>query len=356
MKETMLIINTEDANYFIDQLKYLFEKDYNITVYEVRSLKDTIKYLFNKSFNGHTDCLIVTSSSGTHRILPFLILTGISNIIYFPYDIVNFYSPYKKGLIWKVKFKLDKFIERLVFIFTAKIIHKGSENELEQLSFYKSIKNKPHFYFQQFLKSENIFPGYGNEKLSHRNNELHMVYVGGIYDKEDTFVESIWDTIKSITNKGIHYHVYSRVNDGFDIKLKMYQRKNPLFHFEGFVDHDKLMQELPKYDFGSFLGLINNNEKETDKMLLTGFGNKIYDYASARLPVVVPIQATNISNFVLMNGIGSAISNYDELRETLYNMREKETYYNENIKSLTNKILDKKELIEFIKKEVRTWW
>jgi hypothetical protein len=356
MKERMLIVNTEDADYFIDQLKYLFQKDYDITIYEIRSIKDTIKYLIKKCFDGHLDVILVTSSSGTHRILPFLIMTGVSNRIYFPYDIVNFYSPYKKGFIWNIKFKLDKFMERLVFLFTAKILHKGSENELEQLSFYKSIKNKPHFYFQQFVKEKNIFPGYGNEKLSHRNNEIHMVYVGGIYDHNDTFVESVWATIYNITNQGIHYHIYSRVDEDFAERLYKEQRRNPFFHYEGFVDHDTLLQQLPQYDFGSFLGLINNNKKEMDKMLLTGFGNKLYDYIAARLPVVVSVHGKTICDFVLINGIGNAISNYSDLRETLYTMREKETYYNENIKKLSDKILDKNELMKFIKKEIYTWW
>lgn len=353
MKETMLIVNTEDADYFINQLKYLFEDDYDIIVYEVRSFTDSLKYTLMNIFGCSKDVIIVTSSSGTHRLLPFLVFTGIDNRIYFPYDIVNFYSPYKKSLIWNIKFKLDKFIERLVFIFSSKIMHKGSENELEKLSFYHTIKNKPHFYFQQFIKKENIYSNNNIKKLSSIDNQLHLVYVGGIYDQDNDFAESVWNIIKNITNKGIHYHIYSRVDDGFAIRLKMEQMKNPLFHYEGFLEHDILIKELSKYDFGSFLILKDN---QIDKMITTGFGNKIYDYISAKLPIIVPKYAETISDFVLKHNIGYAIEDNTKLKETLYMMKQKENEYINNINLLTEKILDKKELKEFVNKEIQTWW
>jgi len=273
-------------------------------------------------------------------------------IILFRYDIENL-RPYFRGFEKKVGHFITRQIEKYCFVRADKIIHKGLENELEFLRFYKKIKDKPHYLFREFIDPK-LIKDYdpSRKKLSEEDGEIHLVRIGNTLLEDLQGIESIWKLYPKITKQGIHIHFYSKVPKGIVKRLKEFDKKDPYFHYEGFMEHSRLIDEMSKYDYGFHIhGIGNPSKKRLDIWFKTGFGNKNYDYALAYLPVICSKNLEATRGMIEKNKIGFPID-YNEIENLKIEiLKNKKRYppFIKNIKKFIKRSTDAKPLINFIK-------
>lgn len=126
------------------------------------------------------------------------------------------------------------------------------------------------------------------EKLSSKDGEIHCVYEGSITRGDvlsHRYFEEMWE---KILNCGIHIHYYSTSDCGYYQKIA----GNPYLHYEGNLGTKKLISEMTKYDCG--LAMFNVNTLNRIYLSATT-SNKIYEYISAGLPVLVADVPTHVA-------------------------------------------------------------
>jgi len=294
------------------------------------------------------DKAILISGPEWYPYIVSRILSKKTEIIFFPYDIYHF-RPKNRELIQRIFTNIVRLpCEKLCFLKADKIIHKGLENELEFLTFYEKIKEKPHYLFKEFLDKDLCYDYDSRIKLSKKDGEIHLVYVGGLYLKNLVEAESFWKLYPKITRQKLHLHIYSRQSPKIIKKFRMIEKKDPYFHYEGFREPKELIKEIRRYDYGIefFGGTINENYL----ILKVGFSNKLFDYIAASLPIVVSKNLEVISEFVLKNDFG-IIVNYNSIGN-LFNKLKNVNYYEKinKIKKNRNKFTSSK-LVSFLDKK-----
>ncbi len=148
-------------------------------------------------------------------------------------------------------------------------------------------------------------------KLFEKDKELHLAYVGGIQLSDSIGCESFWKFYTKITRQKLHLHIYSKQPKNIVKKLKAIEKEDKYFHYEGFIEHDKLIRELTGYDFGIHL-FGDDKGTETPIIMKVAFSNKNYDYLSANIPTIVSSNLLAASNFIRENGIGIVVE-YSEI-------------------------------------------
>lgn len=271
-------------------------------------------------------------------------------IIVFRVDIENF-RPY--GDFHGLKNKLEHFVartlEKFCLLRADKIIHKGLENELEFLPFYNKIKNKPHHLFREFLHpyvQRNHNP---NVKLSKGDNQFHLVSVGSLPLKGFVHSDSIWEFYPRITNQKMHLHIYAKADKATEEEFKKIQSKNEFFHYEEYISHEQLIKELSKYDYGVYLTPWNR-AKINNYFLITMFGNRIFDYLSAYVPVIGTKDCIAVSEMIDKYGIGINVSHneIDSLKSILVKKKKGYSQMIKNIAKAIPQFLDCADFIKFI--------
>ena len=234
-------------------------------------------------------------------------------IILFRYDIEHFYLlPSRKGFNEKLRHFISLMLEKFCLLRADKIVHKGLENELEFLHFYGKIKDKPHYLFREFLDKRLIQKSRQNAKLSRKDGQLHLVYIGGLYLNDFPTIESFWTFYPKITCQKIHLHIYSKQPEGIVKKLREMEKRDRYFHYEGFMEHKDLLREISKYDYG--IQFFGREDKEPGIVNKVAFSNKLFDYISARLPVIVTSNQVAIADFVEQHNIGFSIQ-YSKIKD-----------------------------------------
>ncbi len=272
-------------------------------------------------------------------------------IVVFRYDI-EYFRPFYKGIYSKISFLLNRWLEKFCFIKSDKIIHKGLENELEYLPFYDKIKGKPHYLFREFLDGTEIQKYNPDIRLSKKDKEMHLVYVGGIHLKSQPIGDSIWEFYPKITGQKIHLHMYisTKFNDASIKKLNEISKKNRYFHFERPLPHASLIRAISKYDFGICLDSWNKSNTKNEYFQFTSFGNKYFDYISAKLPIIILNEQTPVVEFVDKYGIGWHISR-SQLKHLKKLIRVFKSDYKNKIRNIENaipKLLDCGKLLDFV--------
>ena len=225
--------------------------------------------------------------------------------IRFVYDF-NAFLPVPGNPLLKLYHHLNNYLEKLSLVCSAKIIHKGLDDELELLSYYHKIKNKPDYLFREFLNKEFINESESMKdsivKLSDTDGEIHIVYGGVIYQTDDFYHERNVNLFSRIVSQKMHIHVYAKPCADF-AKLK----DNPYFHYEGSVPYTQLIKEYAKYDFGLYL-YGRTDEKYgsygTNIWERTGFSNKIFDYIIAGIPILYSDNYKAVCEFLDPLGLG----------------------------------------------------
>jgi hypothetical protein len=154
-------------DYMGDRFEENLSEYYWVETKLVRSSLDGIKLLWRTMLYKWDKFIIINTSLNHLFLIPAMIqkLKGCE-IIHFPYDITNFYEP----LTWKKK--IDMVLEKPLMMLADKIIHKGLKNELQELSFYNKIRDKPSYLFREFLSRK-----YLEDQESERNRQDNTDFI-----------------------------------------------------------------------------------------------------------------------------------------------------------------------------------
>ena len=271
-------------------------------------------------------------------------------IILFRYDIEHF-RPYFKNIKMDIAHFVAKKLEKFCLLNSDKIIHKGAENELKFLLFYNKIENKPHYLFREFLNPD-LIQGYNpNNKLSKKDGAIHLVSVGAIPIEKRPYAYSIWELYPKITAQKIHFHVYMYVDKKTENKLRKIESENPFFHYEGYLSHKKLIKELTRYDYGTYLTGWNRAKIKNSYFTIVAIGSRIFDYISAHLPIICSGDDVETVKLLDKYGIGFYISpeKYGMLKSLV--IKNKTNYYKmiKNTDNAISELIEYKNFIEFIK-------
>lgn len=338
MKIIFVISVREDGA--IRSIKKILEKKYEVVVFRPKNRVAGLIRLFKDLIcKKRYDILIGISSSDNAYIFLYYVFSPIKKKIYFPYDMTNFYPKYNVDIKGKIIQKIQRKLEEILFRISNKIIHKGMKEELKYLKFYNKIKNKPEYLFREFVEPNSILiqKCKNSKKLSKKDNQIHLVYVGGLYLKERPETESFWKFYPKITKQKLHLHIYSEQSREVIEKFRIIETENPYFHYEGFKKHSDLLKELVKYDYG--LMLFGKDELTEQKLIQkVAFGNKIFDYISANIPSIVSKEQLTLSNFIEKNNIGISIK-YNNIKY-LHNHLKKAIIVNFNEIGKTKKLQD----------------
>ncbi|MBT4165931.1 hypothetical protein HOE04_02745 [archaeon] len=221
----------------------------------------------------------------------FRIFFKKSAFVYFPYDIRRQAFPNLKIAKKNIGF-FEMIADNYCFEHSDGILHKGASYELKDLQKRKLIdlsklpKHEVSIY--PYCSKDFIVP-FNKNKLSKKDGEIHMVYVGGTGKKNEKFYFEQLKSVDMLIKKGIHAHFHfgseissdeerereELVKKNFFEKYKDIQGIN-YFHLEKSFNAKDIAREISKYDFGFW------PECEYDVRLATG--NKFSTFIEAGIP------------------------------------------------------------------------
>ncbi len=159
-------------------------------------------------------------------------------------------------------------------------------------------------------------PKHLKKKLSNKDKELHIVYIGCVTSVVKGSHYDLREIFRRVADHRIHVHIYptsnyiTRSNDAY----RELAECNRFIHYHDTLGYKNLLHEITQYDFG-WAGF---NGAKNGKHLDIAFPNKVLEYVSSGLPVIA-FQHKTIQRFIEKNGIGLIIKDIDELHEALGN-------------------------------------
>jgi hypothetical protein len=220
----------------------------------------------------------------------FRILFRNYPFVYFPYDIrrqgFDTYEESKKHISF-IEMRADTFC----FEKSDGILHKGAVDELDYLVGEEGKKIKLPKYevnIQPYCSKEFMVP-INKNKLSKKDGEIHMVYIGGTGKKDENFYFEQFKSAKEIIDEGIHAHFYfgSEISNPEELKKEELIKKSffekykhlkgiKYFHLEKSFNAKEIAKEISKYDFGFWPRCDFNVELAN--------GNKFSTFIEAGIP------------------------------------------------------------------------
>jgi len=138
------------------------------------------------------------------------------------------------------------------------------------------------------------------EKLSSKDNELHLVYEGGVSFEDATYKYYQKDLWIRIANEGMHIHFYTAAPRD---KCIMLDQLHERIHYEGNLTSQELSSNLTKYDVGLCMYNLNDQSK---RYINNASPNKLYEYVNAGIPIAVN-EIESMDNFVNKYGVGKTV-------------------------------------------------
>ena len=162
--------------------------------------------------------------------------------------------------------------------------------------------------------SESIMPTDFKEKLSNRDGETHIVYIGCVTSVVEDSHYDLREIFKDIADNQIHIHIYPTKNiiTQSSHSYKKLDDASEFIHLHNNLSRRNLLQEITQYDFG-WAGL---NRAANNKHLEIVLPNKVTEYIASGLPVLAFPHKT-IKMFIKKNDVGLTFSNIDDLKSLL---------------------------------------
>lgn len=165
--------------------------------------------------------------------------------------------------------------------------------------------------------SKSVIPQHFKKKLSNKNKEVHIVYIGCVTSVVKGSHYDLREIFRRIAGNRIHIHIYptsDRITGSNETYRKLAER-NGYIHCHDTLGYKKLLHEITQYDFGwaGFNGVKNG------KHLDYALPNKVLEYVCSDLPVIAFPYKT-IQRFMEKYGVGLIIKDVDELPEALRNV------------------------------------
>jgi glycosyltransferase involved in cell wall biosynthesis len=162
------------------------------------------------------------------------------------------------------------------------------------------VNNNKDLVFLNYV-SRDYLPRTFKKKLSDRDGQVHITYVGSITSllKESHYY--LLDIFKEIASHKLHIHIHPAPNliTHSNRAYKELGAKNEFIHYHKHMDRKKLIQQLTQYDYG-WAGL---NPARNRKHLEIALPNKVIEYVACGLPVLAFPHKT-IKNFIERNRVG----------------------------------------------------
>ncbi len=159
--------------------------------------------------------------------------------------------------------------------------------------------------------SESIMPRHFQEKLSNRDGNTHIVYVGCVTSVVEDSHYDLREVFKDIADNQIHIHIYPTKNiiTQSSHSYKKLDDTSEFIHLHNNLSRRNLLQEITQYDYG-WAGL---NRAENNKHLEIVLPNKVTEYIASGLPILAFPHKT-IKRFIENNDVGLTFSNIDDLK------------------------------------------
>lgn len=162
--------------------------------------------------------------------------------------------------------------------------------------------------------SESVMPRRFREKLSKRDGEIHIVYIGCVTSVIEGSHYDLREIFMNIATHGIHIHVYPTSNL-ITMSNQTYQRlaeSSQFIHYHDHMSRKSLLKEITQYDYG-WAGF---NGAENKRHLDIALPNKVIEYLGSGLPVLAFPHKT-IQRFIEKQGVGLVFDDIEELEELL---------------------------------------
>ncbi len=258
-----------------------------------------------KNFEGY----LIHAYGWPSAIVKLAIKVGKVPVVYDLYDSkVVTYGKDNLPFRFRNEFETEKFC----FENADGIVTKSPE--IEYLKKFFRIK-APTILFQDCCLDE-LMMNKEIERASKKDDELHLVYVGGVapmsYPKETAGGTQFLDIAKVLASQRIHFHIYpSPYHRQLYPQYYRFMRTNSYFHIHNPASIKKLAKEISCYDYGLYLIDYGNVPLVTNEKQKTGTGNKIASYLEAGLPIIVNSGLEYESKRVERAGIGLVINMKD---------------------------------------------
>ncbi|MDP2925036.1 MAG: hypothetical protein Q8N99_01560 [Nanoarchaeota archaeon] len=266
-----------------------------------------LRFLLYMKFSKPYAVIGVCGNNWQLRIVHKYLLKKIP-FIYFPYDILShFYKSKEEALKAGVKdFEIES--EKYCFENSDLIMHKGAPYELKYVEgrIFDKINFSPDINFQPYCSDDYKIP-LNKNKLSKKDNELHIVYTGFLANNPES-KKIFLDYFESLLKQKIHLHIYTLVSHIPKEDEKKYIDdffssiiNEKYLHIHEALDAKNLITEISKYDFSIWLSYetnLNNVEQ------VYGSGNKISTYLEAGLPILYNEKSVYLGKLLDKYGIG----------------------------------------------------
>lgn len=212
--------------------------------------------------------------------------------IFFTHDMrSHFFESKKSALKQNLEFEIEA--EKYNFENADGIIHKGAPEGLEAIQgriFNKVKLPKLQLSFEPYCSKEFQVP-INKDKLSKKDKELHLVYVGFFWTNQG---EAGSHFFNKLLDQKIHLHLYiTGIGDDLSKEEKLDYlndffpgcKENKYFHIHPTLPPKDLIPEISKYDFGLFPLIPLSKENIEPKFCAS---NKIASYLEAGLPLITP--------------------------------------------------------------------
>ena len=263
-----------------------------------KKLRDIFK--IGKSILKLKPYAIFTRASPSWPCAIMRILFRKSPLIYFPYDIRSQYYMTSKQAIKAGMPKFEIKSEKFCFENAEGIMHKGDPEELNFVNgriFGNNVKLPSlQICFHPYCSKEFIVP-INKNKLSKKDKDIHMVYLGSMGTVGPTGCTYVFDNIKPLIKQKIHVHLYTRPNSISNNKVVNFFEednnftrtyndilKSKYFHLHEPLEPKEIILEISKYDFG--IWPANTAEPPYNIEASLALGNKLSSYLEAGIPYI----------------------------------------------------------------------
>lgn len=181
--------------------------------------------------------------------------------------------------------------------------------------------------------SESVMPQNFREKLSAKDGEIHIVYIGTVTSRIEGCHYDLREIFKAISSHEVHVHLYVSLFGLQDKAYKELADGDRFIHHHGHLDQRTLLQEITQYDYG-WAG-FNTNEKNM-KHVEAALPNKVMEYLACGLPILA-FPHKSIRKFVEEHEVGFVFNDLNEMVNQLTD-RESIRRVQENVSELRHRL------------------